>query len=184
MGKNISAKQSAPEVADKIKLGWFTFSCSEDNTIVMTELMNDYWQEWKRDFDFRHAKILKSDNIFDELDIAFIEGAIASEGQAEKLREIRKKSKKLVAVGNCAVIGRPAGQRNDFNEAQKKEIEYLISRFASLPKVLRVSDVVKVDKSIPGCPMDPEVFLATLNQLLKELSFKRKNNNNNIKKLN
>ena len=152
----------------KIKIGWFTFSCCEDNTIVMTELMNDHWQEWKKIFDFRHARVLKSNNVLDELDIAFIEGAIASEDHIKKLKEIREKSKKLVAIGACAVIGMPASQRNYFSEEQKKEIEYLTARFAALPKVLRVSDVVKVDAEVGGCPMDPNKFLEALNALVAE----------------
>ncbi|MEY4731767.1 MAG: hypothetical protein RL681_713, partial [Candidatus Parcubacteria bacterium] len=69
----------------KIKIGWFSFSCCEDNTIVMTEVMNDHWQEWKQLFDFRHARVLKSKNIMDEFDIAFIEGAIASPEHEKKL---------------------------------------------------------------------------------------------------
>ncbi|KKS38340.1 MAG: hypothetical protein A3G49_06040 [Candidatus Sungbacteria bacterium RIFCSPLOWO2_12_FULL_41_11] len=153
----------------KIKIGWFTFSCCEDNTIVMTEIMNDHWQEWKKLFDFRHANVLKSKNILDELDIAFVEGAIASEKHAEKLREIREKSKKLVAVGACAVVGMPAAQRNYFNEQQKQEIEFLVARFAALPKVLKVSDVVKVDAEVGGCPMDPDKFLTAVAGLVEEL---------------
>lgn len=153
----------------KIKIGWFSFSCCEDNTIVFTELLNDHWQEWKKIFDFRHARVLKSDNILDELDIAFIEGAIASDDHAEKLKEIRQKSKKLVAVGACAVIGMPAAQRNYFNEKQKQEIEFLIARFKALPKVLKVSDIVKVDAEIPGCPMEPDKFLEAINGLIASL---------------
>lgn len=153
----------------KLKIGWFTFSCCEDNTIVMTEVMNDHWQEWKRIFDFRHASVLKSQNILDELDIAFVEGAIASEKQAQKLREIRDKSKRLVAVGACALQGMPAGQRNFFSEEQKREIEFLIVRFSALPEVLKVSDVVKVDAEIPGCPMEAEAFLSVIDNLIKEL---------------
>lgn len=135
----------------------------------MTEVMNDHWQEWKRIFDFRHASVLKSQNILDELDIAFVEGAIASEKQAQKLREIRDKSKRLVAVGACALQGMPAGQRNFFSEEQKREIEFLIVRFSALPEVLKVSDVVKVDAEIPGCPMEAEAFLSVIDNLIKEL---------------
>ena len=152
----------------KLRVGWFSFSCCEDSTVVMTELLNDHWQEWKKLFDFRHVRALKTNNILDELDIAFIEGAIASEGHAEKLREIRSKSKKLVAVGACAVVGMPAAQRNYFNEEQKKEIEFLTARFAALPKVLKVSDVVKVDAEIGGCPMDPNMFLKAVTALVGE----------------
>ena len=155
---------------NKLKIGWFSFSCSEDSTIVFTELMNERWQEWKKIFDFRHARVLQSKNVLDELDIAFVEGAIASEKQAKQLKEIREKSKKLVAIGACAVQGMPAGQRNFFNENQKKEIEALIARFSALPKVLKVSDVVKVDAEVPGCPMDPNEFLKVLEDLRKSLT--------------
>lgn len=154
--------------AQKIRIGWFSFSCSEDNTMVMLEIMNDYWQEWKKIFDFRHVSVLKSNNVLDELDIAFIEGAIASKDQAEKLKKIREISKKLVAVGACAVVGMPAGQRNFFNEKQKKKIEFLIARFSALPKVLKVSEVVKVDEEIPGCPIEPKKFLEVVNKLVEE----------------
>ena len=155
--------------ANKIKIGWFSFSCCEDNTIVMTEVMNDHWQEWKKIFDFRHVRVLKSKNIYDEFDIAFIEGAIASDEQEAQLKDIRSRSKKLVAVGACAVVGLPAGQRNSFTAEQNNAIQFLIDRFKALPKVLRVKDVVKVDAEIPGCPMDPNTFLKTVNNLVEEL---------------
>ena len=153
----------------KISIGWFSFSCCEDNTIVMTEVMNDHWQEWKELFDFRHARVLKSNNVMDSFDIAFIEGAMASPEHVEKLKDIRSRSKKLVAVGACAVVGMPAAQRNTFTEEQKASIDYLLTRFGALPDVKKVSDVVKVDVEIPGCPMDPKVFLEKVNALVAEL---------------
>ncbi len=155
-------------VKQKIRIGWFSFSCCEDSTIVMTELMNDHWQEWKELFDFRHARVLKKNNVLDELDIAFVEGAIASPEHETKLKEIRAKSKKVVAIGACAVIGMPSGQRNTFDDQQKAEIQHLIDRFQALPKVLKVSDVVKVDAAVPGCPMDPKLFLQAVDTLVKE----------------
>src|SRR3989344_2058142 len=151
--------------AGKLKIGWFSFSCCEDNTVIFTELMNDHWQEWKQLFDFRHARVLQSHNVLDELDIAFIEGAIASDDHAAKLKEIRERSRKLVAIGACAVVGMPAAQRNYFHEEQKQEIEFLIARFKALPRVLKVSDVVKVDAEVGGCPMDPKKFLEAVTSL-------------------
>ncbi|MDO8970768.1 MAG: hypothetical protein Q7U74_08780, partial [Saprospiraceae bacterium] len=107
--------------------------------------------------------------IMDEFDIAFIEGAITSDEHTEQLKEIRQKSKKLVAVGACAVQGMPAGQRNFFDEKQKEEIEALIARFSALPKVLKVSEVVAVDAEVPGCPMDSKIFLEVVNKFVVEL---------------
>ena len=156
------------DTAQKIKIGWFTFSCCEDNTIVMTEVMNDHWEEWKRIFDFRYVPVLKSKNIFDEFDIAFVEGAIASPAHEARVKDIRSRSKKLVALGACAVTGLPSAQRNNFTPEQMKEVQFLIDRFGALPKVLRVSDVVPVDVEIGGCPMDPKVFLEKVNALVAE----------------
>lgn len=152
----------------KIKIGWFSFSCCEDNTIVMTEVMNDHWQEWKKIFDFRHVRIFKSKNIFDEFDIAFIEGAVASQEQENKIKEIRNISKKVVAVGSCAVTGLPASQRNSFTEDQKKNVDFLVEKFGMFGQVKKLSDVIKVDVEIPGCPMSPEIFLQKVNSLIAE----------------
>jgi len=91
MSVNVSNQTTV--TGKKLRVGWFTFSCCEDNTVVMTEIMNDYWQEWKRLIDFRYAKALKSKNVLDELDVAFVEGAISSEDQVKRLKEIREKSK-------------------------------------------------------------------------------------------
>jgi len=154
---------------EKIKIGWFSFSCCEDNTVVMTEVMNDHWQEWKKIFDFRHVRVLKSKNIYDAFDIAFIEGAIAGPDQETSVKDIRSRSKKLVAVGSCAVVGLPSGQRNTFTPEQRESIDFLVTRFGALPSVKKVSEVVKVDAEIPGCPMSPDVFLTAVNNLVAEL---------------
>lgn len=163
---------SAEATAGKVKIGWFSYSCCEDNTVVMTEVLNDHWEEWKKIFDFRHVRVLKKNNILDELDIAFIEGAVASPEQEKQVRDIRKISKKVVAVGSCAVVGLPAGQRNTFTPEQNEHINFLVARFGALPQVKKVSEIVKVDVEIPGCPMSPEIFLEKVNVLVSELRSK------------
>ena len=62
----------------KLQVGWFTFTCCEDSTIVFTEVLNDYWQEWRKRIDFVHARILQAKNTEGALDVAFVEGAISS----------------------------------------------------------------------------------------------------------
>lgn len=152
----------AEENQEKIRIGWFSFSCCEDNTIVMTEIMNDHWQEWRKMFEFVHARVLQSKNVMGPMDIAFIEGAIATEEQKRSLEEIREKSTLLVAVGSCAVTGMPSAQRNMMPEEKQDNLEMFIDRFGHLEKVLKVSEVCKVDAEIPGCPMAPAKFLETV----------------------
>lgn len=165
----IESKNMNTNNFEKIKIGWFVFSCSEDNTIMFTELLNEHWQEWKKIFDFRHVKVLKKNNIYDAFDIAFIEGAIASPEHEEKLKDIRSRSTKLVAVGACAVTGMPASQRNTFTPEQKEAVQFLVDRFGALPEVKKVADVVEVDASVPGCPMNTDMFLKAVNGLVAEL---------------
>lgn len=163
--------ESAPVGAEtkKIKIGWFSFSCCEDNTVVMTEILNDHWQEWKEIFDFRHMRVLKKNNILDEFDIVFIEGALASPEQEEQVKDLRNRSKKLVAVGSCACVGLPAGQRNTFDQEQHQHTDFLVMKFGASPQVKKVAEVVKVDVEIPGCPMSPDMFLEKVNTLVSEL---------------
>jgi sulfhydrogenase subunit delta len=152
----------------KLVVGWFSFSCCEDSTIMFTELLNDRWQDWVKLVEFRHARVLKSNNQLKDLDVAFVEGAIANKRDREELLKIRENSKKVVAIGSCACTGVPSSQRNLFDEDTKKAIQYLIDRYGYETEVLPLSKIIKVDDEVPGCPMVEPVFLKVLDKYLKE----------------
>ncbi|MFN4212574.1 MAG: hypothetical protein ACK4FL_01255 [Microgenomates group bacterium] len=151
----------------KIKVGWFSFTCCEDSTIIFSELLNKNYQQWFKKIEFVHARFLKKET--DEIkpmDIAFAEGAISCPSQEEKLKRIRQMAKILVAVGSCAVLGSPANQRNFFNQRQMEEIKPILEKFKYKEKVLKIADVVAVDEIVPGCPMDEGKFLEIMKKFL------------------
>ena len=152
----------------KLKIGWFSFSCCEDSTMVWIELMNDNFFKWKDLIEIKHARVLKDKNNMKGMDVAFVEGAITNERDAKELAEIRKNCKRLVAIGSCAINAMPAGQRNNFDPKLKKEIQFLIERFKQAEMVRKVGEVVKVDDNVFGCPMEEGPFLAVLDKYLKE----------------
>ena len=152
----------------KLRIGWFSFSCSEDSTIIFTEMLNEHYQEWKKKIEFVSASILQKKEEIKDIDVAFIEGAVTSNKQEEKVKKIRKESKKVVAIGSCACVGMPSSQRNLFDEKTKKEINKILIRFQYAEKVKKLSDVITVDEMVPGCPMDENNFLRILNKYLKE----------------
>lgn len=158
--------------AKKLKVGWFSFTCSEDSTIMFTELMNEHYEEWLNHIDFRNFRLLKKKGEIKDLDVAFVEGAICDDIDIKKLKEIRKNCKRLIAIGSCAVVGKPSAQRMDFTEEQKKEIEFIISRFHYSKKIYALHELVKVDESVPGCPMDTDMFLKVLNKQLADFGVK------------
>ena len=152
---------------NKLRVGWFSFACCEDSSIVMTELMNDRWQDWIRKIDFVHARILKTQNELKDIDVSFIEGAIANDKDLEMVKKIRANSKYVVSIGSCACDGMPASQRNFFDEKTKKEIAFILQRFQHREKVLPIKEVIKVDDAVPGCPMVESIFLQILDKYLK-----------------
>ena len=157
------------KMRQKLRVGWFSFSCCEDSTIIFTELLNDHWQVWKDKIEFVHALVLKKKNELKDLDIAFVEGAITTESQEVLLKQIRINSKKLVAIGSCACTGMPSAQRNWFNDEKKKEINNLLIRFKYADKVKRLKDIVQVDAEVNGCPMVEQVFLQVINDLISKV---------------
>lgn len=153
---------------EKLRIGWYSFSCCEDSTIVFTEMLNEHYKDWFHVLDFKSARVIKGKNVDTDLDVAFVEGAIASPDQAREVREIRKQCKKLVAIGACAVNGMPSAQRNEFDEGRKKEIQALVEHFKMAERVQPLHEIVKVDAQVPGCPMDERMFLQVLDSLLLE----------------
>jgi len=153
---------------NKLKLGWFSFSCCEDNTIVFTELLNDNWEKWKNLVEFKHARVLQSNNVLKDIDVAFVEGAIANKKNRAELEEIRANSKKVVAIGSCACTAIPAGHRNQFDPDTKSAMQYLLDRYGYEKDVLPISSVVQIDDKIPGCPINEAAFIKILEKYLVE----------------
>lgn len=152
----------------KLVIGWFSFTCCEDSTILLTEMLNDYLVEWKKLVEFRYFKALKYKNSIENLDVAFIEGAISSPKQEAEVKKIRENAKYVVAIGACACTGMPSSSRNEFiDEELNDKIRWYLSNFDYSPKVRKLEDVIKIDDKVPGCPMNPKLFLEILNKYIK-----------------
>lgn len=151
----------------KVRVGVYNFTCCEGCTIVLIETLNQKYKEWIKKVDFVDIRALKPANGIHETDIALVEGAISSEHDVEKLKEIRKKTKKLVAFGSAAVMGFPSNQRNAFDKKRQKEIAPIIKKFKLLKKVSPLKDYVKVDDDILGCPVNEDVLINKIDGYLK-----------------
>jgi coenzyme F420-reducing hydrogenase gamma subunit len=153
---------------EKMVVGWFSFTCCEDSTILFTELLNDHLPEWKKVVEFRYVRALKTKNEIRDLDVAFIEGAVSGETQENEVKEIRENSKYVVAIGSCACTGMPSASRNAFADEQINErIQWYLSHFDYSDKVKKLEEVIKVDDKVDGCPMHVPDFLAALEKYLK-----------------
>jgi sulfhydrogenase subunit delta len=156
------------DTPSKLVIGWFSFTCSEDSTILLTEMLNRHFEEWKKLVEFRFFKALKTQNRLENLDVAFVEGAISSAKQADDLKKIRANTKYLVAIGACANTGQPSSGRNSLVAKDVNyKIAYYLKNFDYSQNVQKLADFVQVDDQVNGCPMDPNKFLEILNKYIK-----------------
>ncbi len=90
-------------------------------------------------------------------DVLLVEGAVSTPDQAAEIQELRRKTKLLVSIGACASYGGIQALRNwSDHDAVRAAVyahpEYVESLNAATP----VSEHVKVDAELHGCPISPE----------------------------
>lgn len=151
----------------KVRVGFFSFTCCEGCFIVFIEALNSKYEEWTSKIDIVNFRALKRNMKLDNLDVAFIEGAVSTKEELKKLKEIRRKSKMLVAFGSGAVTGYPSNQRNAFKGQLKKDVEPMIKQYKQLPTIEPLKKYVKVDLEINGCPINRQDVIKQIDELLK-----------------
>jgi coenzyme F420-reducing hydrogenase gamma subunit len=100
------------------------------------------------------------------LDIAFVEGVVATERDLETLKEVRARARTLVAIGTCAVWGGlPAMQNSVSREVLQREV-YQGGANLDTVEALPPTHFVPFELLLPGCPMERHEFLRAVNALL------------------
>lgn len=113
----------------------------------------------------------------EEYDIAIIEGSITRPIDEERIKDIRSKASLLITIGACAHLGgvQKLGNQWSYQENLKEVYERHpgyehvndSNPFFEKPRAKAVSEVVKVDAAIPGCPIDKVEFAKVLIALLQ-----------------
>ena len=104
---------------------------------------------------------------FSTLDIAFVEGAVMTRRDEERLQRIRRRARTLVAIGTCAVMGGvPAMAPGiDWRDAVRDVYGPEGDAFDALP-ARALHACVEVDVSLPGCPIEKHELLAAVADFL------------------
>jgi coenzyme F420-reducing hydrogenase gamma subunit len=90
-------------------------------------------------------------------DILFVEGSISDPDQLARIHDLRARTRTLVAIGACATAGGIQAMRNWGSVQDWASSVYPDpSLIAVLDRVTPVSDHVKVDAELRGCPISPE----------------------------
>lgn len=89
----------------------------------------------------------------EDYEIAFVEGSITRNDEAERLEAIRGKAKVLVALGSCACFGGVNQLKDRFRDQDWMKKEVYGDHPVDTDTVRPISAVVAVDINIPGCPV-------------------------------
>jgi len=100
-------------------------------------------------------------------DVSLVEGSVTTAHDAERLRGVRDRSAFVVALGACATAGGIQALRN-FRDADEMVAAVYPSPhwIDTLKTSTPISEHVKVDLELPGCPVDRGQLLEVLTALL------------------
>lgn len=101
-----------------------------------------------------------------KIDIAFVEGNPITKEDIKTLKNIRKQSRVMVVMGNCAALGGIPEMKN--YGPREKTIRFIYKGLKNVanPEIKEVDNFVKVDFTIPGCPINGEEFLGLFKDLV------------------
>jgi coenzyme F420-reducing hydrogenase gamma subunit len=101
------------------------------------------------------------------LDVAFVEGVVATQRDIESLKAIRGRARVLVAVGTCAVWGGLPAMRNGIpRDVLQQEVYRSDAPFLDSVEARPATDFVPFEFMLPGCPIERHEFLRVANALL------------------
>jgi NAD-reducing hydrogenase small subunit len=112
------------------------------------------------------------------VDVGILSGAVNNSYNVEVAERMRHRCTHLVALGDCAVFGGVVAMRNFFKLEDSLRRAYVEtestdgdSKIPSSPEIATpmevkaLSEVVKVDINVPGCPPDADVIFYVLSEL-------------------
>ncbi|MDP4013063.1 MAG: hypothetical protein U0990_00865 [Candidatus Nanopelagicales bacterium] len=100
-------------------------------------------------------------------DLSIVEGSVTTESDAERIQGIREQSAALISIGACATSGGIQALRNFADVKEYIPMVYAHPEYIStLDTSTPISDHVKVDFELRGCPISKAQLLQVISQFL------------------
>jgi sulfhydrogenase subunit delta len=101
-------------------------------------------------------------------DVSLVEGSITTPHDAERIHRIRRLSRVLVAIGACATSGGIQALRNLRDVGEFAALVYAKPQYVeTLARSTAISEHVKVDFELRGCPISKAQLLEVISALLR-----------------
>jgi NAD-reducing hydrogenase small subunit len=127
--------------------------------------------------DIVYGPLVDAQEFPEGVDVTLVEGAVSNQDDLKKIQIIRKRSRMIVSLGDCAVTGNVPAMRNPIPVKKILERVYVEGATvnpkpptdgvpALLKRAVPVHEVVAVDLHVPGCPPSASAILYVVSELL------------------
>ncbi len=149
----------------KPKVAFFDFAGCEGDQLQIANLEEELLSLLGQVEVVSFREVMKEHS--NEYDIAFVEGSCTRLADEDRLKEIRKNAKVVVALGSCATIGGINCLKNYKDPDEVRSSVYgdkaeWFDTYAARP----IDAVIPVDAYVHGCPINREEFLNVVKSLL------------------
>jgi coenzyme F420-reducing hydrogenase gamma subunit len=156
---------------ERPRVAFFDLACCEGCQLQLANLGETLLDVLKL-VDLVEFRELMSETWKGDYDIAFVEGSVVNEETAARLRQIRRRSKTLIAYGSCATIGGVNGMKNPRPlDETRAEVYGDRANWYPVEKTRALHQLVQVDYFIHGCPIYPGEFLRVFKAALAGLPY-------------
>lgn len=149
----------------KPAVGFYTFTCCEGCQFAMLFIKDI--MALLENFEIPYFNLLKEKNSNVDLDLAFVEGAITTTTEIQDLKEIRKRSKFVVAMGACACYGGVPAMRNFVESSALRKYVYHKAQHPEAVSVAGIDKHIEVDYYMRGCPIIKSEFVEFMESFLQ-----------------
>jgi sulfhydrogenase subunit delta len=154
----------------KLKIGAFGISgCAG---CLLSIFFEDCFAQLIDLVDIKAFPLVKENSYKGEFDCVFIEGTVCFDEDIEVLNELRKRAKKVVALGSCACTGGVPSIKNFLDSEKTMKLVYPVYNHLKSEPPTPIDNHIKVDYYIPQCPPNKEEILEFVKCLATGREFK------------
>jgi len=134
----------------KLKIGIFGISgCAG---CLLTFLYEECFKEINELVDIKSFPLIKENTYTGDFDYIFMEGTVCFDRDVRRLKELRKRTKYLVALGACSHVGGVPSMKNFLDKEKTMRFVYPTYNHLKSTPPEPINKHVKVDYYIPQCP--------------------------------
>lgn len=165
---------------DKIRVGtiWLD-GCSGCHMSFLD--MDERLIELSQYMDVVYSPYVDTKDIPENIDLFIVEGALSTDHDLKIIKKIRKNSKKILALGDCAITGNISSLKNlagtdaalekgyfdlaDFNKG--KYPDKIVPKL--LDKVIPINEAIDIEYFVPGCPTPADAIYEVIKGIVTNI---------------